>query len=134
MPVGQINRKIHAYGGEEEPTGNHVIMRIPNPIRTAAQKRECHVAALQFGRVIRRAKNPVKVKVYRESGYWVHELEEFRISSAEKDFDKSRAYFRDHLLHIYQEFMAMTPGNASGDAIEMKRRLEELFSVKEFVA
>ena len=108
MALGQINRKISVYGEAEEPSGNHVILRIPNPIRTAAQRRECHVVGLQFGRVIRRARTPVKVTVYRESGYWVHELEEFRIWSAEKDFDKSRAYFRDHLLHIYQEFMAMT--------------------------
>ena len=73
-------------------------------------------------------------KMAKQIGLIGRELEEFRISSAEKDFDKSRAYFRDHLLHIYQEFMAMTPGNASGDAIEMKQRLEELFSVEEFVA
>lgn len=134
MPLGQINRKIRAYGTDVEPTGNHVILRVPNPIRTDAQRRDCQVAGLQFGRVIRRAANPVKVKVYREAGYWVHELEEFRISSAEKDFDKSRAYFRDHLLHIYQEFMAMTPGKATRDAIEMKRRFQDLFSIEEFVA
>ena len=134
MPLAQINRKIRAHATDDEPTGNHVILRVPHLIRTDAQRRDCHVAGLQFGRIIRRAANPVKVKVYREAGYWVHELEEFRIWSAEKEFDKSREYFRDHLLHIYQEFMAMTPGKATRGALEVKKRFEDLFSVHEFVA
>ena len=32
MALGQINRKISVYGEAEEPTGNHVILRIPNPV------------------------------------------------------------------------------------------------------
>ena len=134
MPLGQINRKIRVYGGDEEPTGNHVILRVPNPILTDAQRRDCHVAGLQFGRVIRRATNPVKVKVIREKGYWVHEMEEFGIWSAEEDFDRSREYFRDHLLHLYLEYMAMTPGNATRGALAIKKRLQDLFSVEELVA
>ena len=134
MALGQINRKIIEYGEAEEPTGNHVILRIPNPIRTAAQRRECHVTGLQFGRVIRRVKNPMKVKVYREKGYWVHELEEFQIWAAEKDFVQSRVVFLDVLLHTYERFMAMEPGKATRGALEKKRQFQETFSFEEIVA
>ena len=134
MPLAQINRKLRAHATDDEPTGNHVILRVPNPILTDAQRRECHVTGLQFGRVIRRAKNPMKVKVFREKGYWVHELEEFNIWSAEKDFDKSREYFRDHLLHTYERFMAMKPGTATRGALEIERRFQDSFSLEEIVA
>lgn len=134
MALGQVNRKITVYGGDEVPVGNHVILRIPNPIRTAAQKRECHVTGLQFGRVIRRAKNPMKVNVFREKGYWVHEIEELNIWSAEKEFDKSREYFRDHLLNIYRQYMAMKPGKATRGALDMKKRFQDAFSLEEIVA
>ena len=134
MPLGQINRKISVYGGDEESTGDHVILRIPNSIRTAAEKRDCHVTGLQFGRVIRRAKNPMKVKVYREKGYWVHELDEFQIWAAEKDFDQSREYFRDVLLHTYERFIAMEPGRATLGALAIKRRFQESFPLEEIVA
>lgn len=134
MALGRVTRKITVFGGEELPAGNHVILRIPNPIRTAAQKRDCHVTGLHFGRVIRRARNPLPVKVYREGGYWVHEIEELNIWSAEKDFDKSRAYLRDHLLHLYQEYMQMTPSTATRAALAMKRRFEAAFPVEEIVA
>ncbi len=134
MALGQINRKISVCGEAEEPTGNHVILRIPNPIRTAAQRRECHVVGLQFGRVIRRARNPVKVTVYRESGYWVHELEEFRIIASDKDFDHSRFLFREYFLHLYERFMEMKPATSTKCAMKWKSRLQEIFSVDEFVA
>ena len=134
MPLAQINRKLRAYGGDEEPTGDHVILRIPNSIRTAAEKRDCHVTGLQFGRVIRRAKNPLPVKVYRESGYWIHELEEFRIIASDKDFDQSRFLFREYFLHLYERFMEMKPASSTKDAMKWKSRLQEIFSVDELVA
>ena len=134
MALERVTRKITVFGGEDLPAGNHVILRIPNPIRTAAQKRECAVTGLQFGRVILRAKNPLQVKVYRESGYWVHEIEELNIWSAEKDFETSRAYFRDHLLHLYQEYMQMTTATATRKALAMKRRFEAAFPLEEIVA
>jgi hypothetical protein len=134
MALGRVTRKITVYGGDDPPLGNHVILRVPNPIRTAAQKRQCAVTGLQFGRVIRRAKNPLQVKVYREAGYWVHELEELNIWSAEKEFEKSREHFRDFLLHLFQEYSEMTPGNATRAALAMRRRFEAAFPLEELVA
>ena len=107
-----------------------VIFRCPVPSLTPAQKRDCEVLGLRIGRTIHPAPTPIKVKVYRQKGYWVHELEEFRIWSAEPDFVTSRNYFGDHLLHYYNRFTAMKPATATRGAMEWKTRLQELFSLR----
>jgi len=45
MALGRVTRKITVFGGDEPPLGNHVILQVPNPIRTAAHKRQCAAMA-----------------------------------------------------------------------------------------
>lgn len=100
-----------------------MILRTPKTTTTSLQKRKCAVIGLQLGSVILRATRPLPVKVYRSEGYWVHELEEFYVWAAEKDFDTSREYFQDHLLWLYQDVEKFTPETATHEAMALRSRL-----------
>lgn len=111
--------------------GNRVILKTPKTTRTSLQKRKCVVIGLQFGSVILKATRPLPVKVYRSEGYWVHELEEFHVWAAEKDFQTSREYFQDHLLWLYQDVEKFTPETATSGGLALKSRLLGAFTEEE---
>lgn len=112
------------------PDHAEAILRHPQPALTRVHQRDCELLGFRIGRTLHLAPAPIRLKVYRRSGYWCITWDEFRIWAAERGLLECRQVFGEVAAHYYAEYNDRKERRATSDWFETQRRIWERFPLR----
>lgn len=106
------------------------ILRYPHPALTGVHQRDCELLGFRIGRTLHLALEPIRLKVYRRSGYWCITWDDFHFWAAERSLSKSREVFGEVATHYYVEASDRRERKATAEWFQTQRRLQEKFPLR----
>lgn len=134
----KLTRKIRVVGPDVNPsTGTHLVRRVKNPaavVEEQATPGTIEVSGFISEGAFLHLKKPLKVKVYRQNGSWVHEYEPLNLLGHGNTIEDSRQELLDFFLSLWRNYALEDDRNLTAGAQALKLQLLALVETVDQIA
>ncbi len=120
----QKHRGIRIVGPDPRPAlGPHLVLRIRERARPEPEGDAIEVSGFITEGQFLRLRAPIRVQVYRDGPYWIHEYQPLAIDGIGRTREESKQEFLNHFLVCWREYALERDAKLDAEARKLKRGL-----------
>jgi hypothetical protein len=120
----QKQRRIRIVGPDPLPAlGPHLVLRIRDHAKPEPEGDAIEVSGFITEGQFLRLRAPIRVQVYRDGPYWIHEYQPLAIDGIGSTREESKREFLNHFLVCWREYALEQDAKLDAEARKLKRGL-----------